>query len=246
MQKQIIGNATLYCGDVIDVLPLLEPGFDAVITDPPYSSGGLNKNMRTRLPSEKYAKGTHHAEFAGENRDQRSFAFWCTQWMTAAARLVRPAGYFMTFTDWRQLPLMTDVLQASGVLWRGIVVWDKTSQARAPHTGYFRHQAEYIVWGSLGRLEKVEGGPFHGVITERIKPSEKLHMTGKPVGLMEELVAPLASDAIVLDPFMGSGTTALPVLARGGRFTGIELTNEYFDIACRRIEQAQMSQDGQL
>ncbi|MCZ5321895.1 DNA methyltransferase [Escherichia coli] len=51
---------------------------------------------------------------------------------------------------------------------------------------------------------------------------------------MSELVKPLAPDAHVLDPFMGSGTTAIPVLARGGRFTGIEMTNQYFDIACAR------------
>ncbi|KFB90848.1 DNA methylase, partial [Trabulsiella guamensis ATCC 49490] len=126
-------------------------------------------------------------------------------------------------SDWRQLPVMTDVIQAGGVLWRGIVVWDKTASARAPHTGYFRHQAEYIVWGSTGMLEKVPGGPFPGVITERVKPAEKLHMTGKPVRVMDELVRPLADNARVLDPFMGSGTTALPVLARGGSFTGIEL-----------------------
>ena len=43
MQKQIIGNATLYCGDVLDVLPALSERFDAVITDPPYSSGGTHK-----------------------------------------------------------------------------------------------------------------------------------------------------------------------------------------------------------
>ncbi|KFB90926.1 DNA methylase, partial [Trabulsiella guamensis ATCC 49490] len=141
-------------------------------------------------------------------------------------------------SDWRQLPVMTDVLQAGGVLWRGIVVWDKTASARAPHTGYFRHQAEYVVWGSNGVLEKVPGGPFPGVITERVKPAEKLHMTGKPVRVMDELVRPLADNARVLDPFMGSGTTALPVLARGGSFTGIELKNEYFDIACARIERA--------
>ncbi|HIA7247607.1 TPA: DNA methyltransferase [Escherichia coli] len=166
--------------------------------------------------------------------------YWSTLWMSGAARLVRPGGYVMVFSDWRQLPTMTDVFQAGGVLWRGLVVWDKTQASRAPHTGYFRHQAEYVVWGSNGKLDKCpHGGPFPGVITQRVVPSEKLHMTAKPVQLMAELVKPLAPDAHVLDPFMGSGTTAIPVLARGGRFTGIEMTNQYFDIACARIEKAQ-------
>lgn len=238
MQKQVIGNATLFCGDVLEVLPQLSPGFDAVITDPPYSSGGLHKGLRAVQPSEKYTGNTNHAEFSGDNRDQRSWAFWCTQWLTMATRVARPGAYFMIFSDWRQLPTLTDALQAGGVLWRGLVVWDKTLSSRAPHTGYFRHQAEYVAWGSLGRLEKVQGGPFPGVITERVKPADRLHMTGKPVRVMDQLIQPLAADAHVLDPFMGSASTALPVLARGGSFTGIELTNEYFDIACARIERA--------
>lgn len=197
MQKQVIGKATLYCGDVLDVLPKLDGGlFDALITDPPYSSGGIHKSDRSMAPSQKYVNATHYSEFSGDNRDQRSWAFWCTQWMAMSTRLVRPGGYF-------------------------------------------RHQAEYIAWGSNGKLAQCPGGPFPGVITERVNPSEKLHMTAKPVRLMQELVRPLADDARVLDPFMGSGTTALPVLERGGTFTGIELTNQYFDIACARIEKAQ-------
>ncbi|EGT5658489.1 site-specific DNA-methyltransferase [Citrobacter braakii] len=240
MQKQVIGKATLYCGDVLEVLPTLDCGsFDALITDPPYSSGGIHKKDRSMAPSEKYVNATHYSEFSGDNRDQRSWAFWCTQWLAMTTRMVRPGGYFMVFSDWRQLPTLTDVLQAGGVLWRGLVVWDKTLSSRAPHTGYFRHQAEYVVWGSNGKLAQCpHGGPFPGVITERVNPSEKLHMTAKPVRLMQELVKPLADDANVLDPFMGSGTTALPVLERGGSFTGIELTNQYFDIACARIERA--------
>ncbi|EKN5996291.1 DNA-methyltransferase [Yersinia enterocolitica] len=240
MQKQIMGNATLYCGDVLDVLPALSTRFDAVITDPPYSSGGLHKNERSAQPSAKYLGNHLYAEFSGDNRDQRSWAFWSTRWLSMAARLVHSGGYMMVFSDWRQLPTLTDVFQAGGVVWRGLVVWDKTQSSRAPHTGYFRHQAEYIVWGSIGKLEKcLHAGPFPGVITERVNPSEKIHMTGKPVRVIEELVKPLAPSAHVLDPFMGSGTTALPVLARGGKFTGIELTNQYFDIACDRIEKAQ-------
>lgn len=239
MQKQVIGNATLFCGDVLEVLPQLSPGFDAVVTDPPYSSGGLHKGARSVQTSEKYVGNHNFAEFSGDNRDQRSWAFWCTQWLTMATQLVNPGGYFMVFSDWRQLPTLTDALQAGGVLWRGLVVWDKTQSSRAPHTGYFRHQAEYVAWGSIGPLAKcAHGGPFPGVITERVNPKEKLHMTAKPVAVMGKLIQPLAPSAHVLDPFMGSASTALPVLARGGSFTGIELTNEYFDIACARIERA--------
>ncbi|MCX8962148.1 site-specific DNA-methyltransferase [Erwinia psidii] len=226
MQKQVISNATLYCGDALEILPTLTPDVNGVITDPPYSSGGLNRNEL-------------HPELSGTDRDQRSWAFWCSQWIALSYRLMLPGAYFMAFTDWRFLPSMTDAVQAGGVMWRGLVVWDKTHSARAPHTGYFRHQAEYVVWGSTGKLARCpHGGPFPGVISCRVNPAEKLHMTGKPLPVMAELIKPLSDTAHILDPFMGSGSTAIPVLQRGGRFTGIEMSQEYFDIACTRIEQA--------
>lgn len=237
MQKEIIGNATLYCGDALEIIPTLSPGFDALITDPPYSSGGLHASARRINPAAKYVNNNLYLQFSGDQRDARSWSFWSVLWLARAVRLIKPGGYIMVFTDWRQLPALTDIFQAAGACWRGIIAWDKTLSSRAPHTGYFRHQCEYIVWGSVGDLPKCHhGGPFPGCISQRVIPSEKLHMTGKPVPLMAELARPLRPRAHVLDCFMGSGSTALPVLSRGGSFTGIELTPEYFDIACKRIE----------
>lgn len=237
MQKRIIGNASLFHGDALEILPTLQAGYDAILTDPPYSSGGLHAGARTAPPSAKYLGNTRYTDFSGDNRDARSWAFWSTLWLTQAVRLVKPGGYVMIFTDWRQLPALTDILQAAGVTWRGIVPWDKTLSSRAPHTGYFRHQCEYVVWGSVGMLPKCQhGGPFPGMVTQRVIPSEKFHITGKPLPLMDALLAPLAPGAHVLDPFMGSGSTGLSVLRRGGHFTGIELIADYFDISCRRME----------
>lgn len=87
-------------------------------------------------------------------------------WLQEARRILRPGARVMVFTDWRQLPLTTDALQCAGFLWRGVIAWDKGGAARAPHTGYFRHQCEYIVWGSLGPLDRAagQGGPFPGCV----------------------------------------------------------------------------------
>lgn len=80
--------------------------------------------------------------FSGDNRDQRSWCFWMTQWLALCQVRVKPGGYVMIFTDGRQLPMLTDAFQAGGFIWRGVIPWDKTESARAPHTGYFRHQCE--------------------------------------------------------------------------------------------------------
>lgn len=242
MQKEIIGNATLYCGDALEILPQLEPGFNGLITDPPYSSGGTFASGRQAPPDDKYGI-PGHLNFSGDNRDARSWTHWSMVWLGAAARLVDTGGYVMLFTDWRQLPATTDVMQGGGVIWRGIVPWDKTLSSRAPHKGYFRHQCEYIVWGSVGPIAKcTHGGPWPGLLTQRVIPAEKLHMTGKPVPLMDALIQPLAKPH-VLDPFMGSASTAIPVLRRGGHFTGIEMNQQVFDVACRRLEAELLKQN---
>ena len=142
MQKAVIGAATIYCGDSLEILRELTGEFDAVITDPPYSSGGMTRSDRQAKPSGKYVGNNNYHEFYGDNRDVRSWAFWMTQWMSQVNRLVKSGGYAMVFTDWRQLPTLTDVFQAGGFVWRGLIPWDKTLSTRAPHTGYFRHQCE--------------------------------------------------------------------------------------------------------
>ncbi|MCU6243835.1 site-specific DNA-methyltransferase [Enterobacter ludwigii] len=237
-QQQTIGNATLYCGDCMEILPHLGMA-DALITDPPYSSGGMTIGAKSQQPGSKYVNSKKYAEFYGDNRDTRSWVMWMTLWLGQAFSRLHDNSYVMLFSDWRQLPSTTDALQAGGFLWRGVVPWNKTASSRAPHTGYFRHQCEYIVWGSKGPLKKsAHGGPWSGLITQRVIPQEKQHMTAKPLALMSELIRPVTPSGIILDPFMGSGTTGVSAVESGRGFIGIELSTEYFDIACTRIEKA--------
>lgn len=101
---------------------------DAVITDPPYSSGGLFRSDRGRPPSEKYQQDktiVDYGEFSGDAKDGRSWTSWCAEWLDLCRRAVKPGGYVLSFVDWRQLPSLTDAFQWSGLVWRGIVAWDK-------------------------------------------------------------------------------------------------------------------------
>jgi hypothetical protein len=73
-------------------------------------------------------------------------------------------------------------------------------------------------------------------------PSDRDHPTQKPVGLMTDLIG-LFDGPLILDPFMGSGTTGVAAVQMGRDFIGIEREPKYFDIACRRIEDAQRQKD---
>lgn len=239
IEKVEMGNATLYLGDCFSVMEQL-PEVDAVITDPPYSSGGLHRSERMGSTTQKYVhNGTkvYRDDFDHDNKDQRSWTKWCAIWMQLAP--LRQGGYFMSFTDWRQLPALTDAMQWSGLIWRGVASWDKGLGSRAPHKGYFRHQCEYVAWGTRGRCEvATHGGPFPGAYRYPVLQSDKFHITGKPTPLMRDLCRIPEPGSLILDPFMGSGTTGVGALLEGRRFVGIETNPQIFEVACQRIEAA--------
>lgn len=244
-RKETIGNATLYLGDCMEILPALG-SVDAVITDPPYSSGGMVRGDRSAKTSSKYQHGDtvkRMPEFSGDSRDQRGWVAWCAIWLSQCRRITVPGGAVATFTDWRQLPCSTDALQAAGWVWRGIAVWDKGTAIPQPNA--FLAQCEYLTWGTNGPREvDYQGGAYLPGCFQVQAPKDREHITQKPVGLMQSICEIAPKGATVLDPFMGSGTTGVACLQSGRKFVGVEMSQAYFDIACRRIEQA--AKQGQL
>lgn len=234
-----LGNAKLYLGDCLEILPTLEH-VDAVITDPPYSSGGRTSGERTKNTSSKYQStglGKYFADFAGDNRDQRSWMLWMSLWLSLVAEKLPEGGMVCMFSDWRQLPACTDAIQIAGLVWRGIAVWDKMNARPMPNR--FRSQAEFVAWATKGqRSFDTKKATYHDGVFQFPPPStkEREHSTQKPVELMEKLVEVSNLGELVLDPFMGSGTTGIACAALGRSFIGIELTEHYFDVACRRLE----------
>jgi len=227
-------------GDALSLLPTLEAGsFDALITDPPYASGGLTAAARQRPPSEKYVRSDLHADFLGDERDQRSHLRWMVMWLSECARLLKEGSPVCVFTDWRQLPLTTDALQCAGFTWRGVTVWDKTEGVR-PQRGRFRNQAEYIVWGSKGAMPLDRNAPvLPGVIKAKVRRDDKLHMTGKPTDLMRQVVRICEGGGRILDPFAGSGTTLVAAQMEGFGWTGCEVTEHYAQVARSRLASLQ-------
>lgn len=242
LQLATIGGASLYCGDALEMLEELQAASaDALVTDPPYSSGGAFRGDRAMDTKTKYlSTGSGNVEktqdFGGDNRDQRAFHFWSVLWAGAALRICKSGAPGLFFSDWRQLPVSTDYLQGGGWVWRGIVPWAKKS-AR-PQMGRFSAQCEYVVWGSAGPLPVERGVGCLPGFYEFSYPSDREHITQKPVELMEAMVEICPAGGLVLDPFMGSGTTGVAAIRMGRRFVGCEQKPEYFDIACRRIEEA--------
>lgn len=236
---------TLHMGDCLSILPSIpSESVDAVIVDPPYSSGGRTIAERSRIPSDKYCFNQDpggYENFVGDNKDQLSWIVWTSLWLQECYRILRPGGYVLSFTDWRMIPASTHALQIADFTWRGMITWDKGRGARAPHKGYFRHQCEYLVWGTKGNcivppVNDPRGGPFDGCYSVPVRKADKFHMTGKPTELLRALVRCAPIGGTVLDPFMGSGTTGVAALLEGRHFIGIEKVPSIFSTAQKRIE----------
>ena len=122
-------NWRILHGDTLKLVKAFQPGiFDAVITDPPYASGGTKQNERNRTTNQKYSSmsaANALPDFDGDNKDQRSWTHWMAEWLYDVRKACKKGAPICLFIDWRQYPSITDALQWAGWIWRGTAVWDK-------------------------------------------------------------------------------------------------------------------------
>lgn len=235
------GGIKIFHGNALEVIPELSD-IDAVITDPPYSSGGAMRSDRITSTVAKYVTtgaGSKAAsrEFSGDNRDQRAYFAWSSLWMCFALQSSKPGANIFVFTDWRQLPTMTDAVQSGGWVWRGLGTWHKPGCRM--QRGGFSHSAEYVVWGSSGAWNRdVDYAPqnvfAHGMT------KDKIHIAEKPEPVMGWLVPFCPPEGVILDPFAGSGTTLRVAKNLGRRAIGIEIEERYCEMAANRLAQEVM------
>jgi site-specific DNA-methyltransferase (adenine-specific) len=237
------GRAICYLGDCRSILPTID-GADCLLTDPPYSSGGQFRGDRAQNVATKYVNnhsGGVRTDFAGDTRDQRAFLAWSSMVFADAFMACRPGAACLVFSDWRQLPTMTDAIQCGGWVWRNLVTWWKPGVRM--QRGRFSGSAEYVVYGTKGPPIEGEKSPQNVIQCAPVGGEEKQHIAEKPGQLLRHLLGVTAQGATVLDPFMGSGTTGAAALSIGRQFVGIEIDPAHFAIACRRIAEAARQPD---
>lgn len=207
-------GVTLYLGDCREILPTL-PKVDAVVTDPPYGIG-QDRGMGGG-GYDGFGGGVKRAPraYVGEWDSNRPNAETFALLMCASDRhIIWGGNYFSDCLPVSQKWLFWDKLQTMPTYSDGEMAWTSlpgTSTKKFTYNG--------------SGLMAVEKG--------------RQHPTQKPVELLKwclGLIPPPAD--LILDPFMGSGTTGVAAVKLGRKFIGIEIEPQYFDIACRRISEA--------
>jgi site-specific DNA-methyltransferase (adenine-specific) len=214
MNPVIIGDAILYLGDCREILPMLDR-VDAVVTDPPYgilNLEGVGSTTAIRKSPRQQGSGTLKNRILNTSQVE-----WDVAPTPEVFDLIRKAASDQIIWGGNYFPLPPA---------RGVLVWDKEQ----PWTNF--SQAE-IAWTSLNRPAAL----FKESAT-RGTPG-KQHPTQKPLSLMLWCLSLIPDAETLLDPYMGSGTTGVAAMQMSRKFVGIERDERYFDIACRRIEDAQ-------
>ena len=221
-RKEIIGDCTLYLGDCRDILPTLGK-VDAVVTDPPYGIGEAAGKAKTRtsgLTSKLRNAQIYRRDYGDDNWDDKPIDDDLLAMVMSAGRwnIVFGGNYY-------SLPKTK--------CW---LVWDKLN-------GETDFADCELAWtnlpGAVRRIQYLWNGCMRAGGETRGD-----HPTQKPIGVMKWCLERLPSGAIsILDPFMGSGTTAVACVKLGRTFIGIEREEKYFDIACDRIRKAYAQPD---
>jgi len=225
-EKVIIGDATLYLGDCMDILPTLDK-VDAVITDPPYGIGDTHAKHLSNVILKNGEQARQSLGFDGISQEQM---------LEMAKQWVEKANRWVVFTsEWKFMSALDD----AGLLVR-FGIWRKPDGAPQftgdrPGTGW-----EAIAICHRTGKKRWNGGGKHAFYTWAKGSNNSGHPTGKPIGLFSEFVQDFTEHKeTILDPFMGSGTTGVAAIQMGRKFIGIEREPKYFEIACERIENAQ-------
>lgn len=233
-------GCTIYHADCFDVLPDVA-GVGAIITDPPYSSGGAFRGDRAQTTTVKYVNSdtvAYRPEFGGDSRDQRSFLAWCSLWLNAARQACDSGAPLLSFIDWRQLPVFTDAVQAGGWTWRNLATWWKPGIRM--QKGRFSSSAEYVVYASNGPVTDGSGSPQNVFRCAPVANNERDHIAQKPVDVLRWLFHLVPAGAVVLDPFMGSGATLRAAKDCGHKAIGIDADERYCEAAARRLAQGSL------
>lgn len=229
---ETIGAATLYLGDCIELMPKIGP-VDHIIGDPPYEAimhASKNERAVQRIDGGPAISGLDFDAIDEIRAD-----------VVGLGALA--SGWFIMFCTSEGVGRWADQINASPMKYKRACVWikpDSTPQmnGQGPAQG-----AEHFVcaWAGTGHAKWNAGGK-RGVYTHCVNNPERTgeHPTEKPRRLMTEIIADFTNpNDLICDPFMGSGTTGVSAVQAGRRFVGIELNPVYFDLACKRIEDAQ-------
>lgn len=230
-------RCTMYFADALETLAMLPTAsVDAVVTDPPYSSGGRRENARS-IRKSMIRSMDDDDWIMGDGMSTAGFVWMMRTLAIEARRVLKPGGHLLAFIDWRMHSNLAAALESADLRQHPTLVWDKTQIGMG---AIFRNQHEWICHFTAGSPIPPQRRDVGNVIAcPPVRDGD--HPTQKPIPLMRTLVSVVCPEGgTVLDPFAGAGSTGVGAILEGRRFVGCEGSKHFVDVAVRRCREAQL------
>ncbi|HFI0541888.1 DNA-methyltransferase [Streptococcus suis] len=215
---------------------------DLILTDPPYNLGVFMKNRDTNLHKMR------DNFFGAAGWDDMEYDDWIESmdsFFNESSRIMKKGGSMIMFMSLIKIETIIQLATKHGFYYKTTGIWHKTNPMPRNMNLHFVNSTEawlYFTYRTRTGTFNNEGKLFHDFIeTSLVTKNEKIfgkHPTQKPIQLISHFVELLSNSGdLIVDPFMGSGTTGVVAKSLGRNFIGIELSEEYFDISSKRIEE---------
>lgn len=234
----------LYNDNCLNILSKIEESsIDLIITDPPYNLGNFMQDRDTNLHK---MRDNFFASAGWDNMDYEEWKASMDEFMKSASRVIKKGGTMIVFMSIIKVETVIELAQKYGFYYKTTGIWHKTNPMPRNMNLHFVNSTEawiYFTYKTRTGTFNNDGSMLHDFVETSVTPlSERSygkHPTQKPEKLMSYFVSVLSNENdTVLDPFMGSGTSGVVSKELGRNFIGIELNEDYFIIAGKRIQGA--------
>lgn len=239
--EKITKNSEIINNDCINVMKNLDNNsIDLIITDPPYNLGNFMHDRNTNLAK---MRDNHFAYSDWDNLEHEEWVSNMDDFFKESNRLLKKKGTLLMFMSLMKVETLIKLAEKHKFYYKTIGVWHKTNPMPRNMNLHFINSTEcwiyFINEGTTGTFNNE--GPIHDFIETSLTPmSEKKygkHPTQKPLKLINHFVNILSNKGdLILDPFMGSGSTGVSCELLNRNFIGIELDTNYYEIAKKRIK----------
>ncbi|KKI62576.1 MULTISPECIES: DNA (cytosine-5-)-methyltransferase [Staphylococcus] len=227
-------NIKIYNGDSYDLFNELSSDglvVDHIITDPPYNISKTNNFSTMRNPR----KGIDFGEW---DKDFNLYS-----WIAPYSSILKKGGSIIIFCSYRYISYFIDELEKNNLIVKDVLKWEKTNPMPRNVNRRYVQDTEFAIWavkkGEKWTFNKPDNISYlrSKYETSTVSGKERTsHPTQKSVKLMKEIInIHTNSDDVILDLFMGSGTTGVASVELNRKFVGIEIDKDYFDLSRRRL-----------
>ena len=254
-KKDFIINNIIF-GDCLSKLKLIqEQSVDLILTDPPYNASNKKIELLNNKTGGAYYK-------INENWDKfgyyTNYLNWTKQWLLQCNRVLKNTGSILICCSMHNIAEIIISLKELSYKELNIITWKKTNPMPNITKRMLTHSTEFVVWFAKNKdwifnyeeMKKYNNGKQLKDVwefslcqgTERIKGknNRSAHPTQKPLRLFNRLIEMASNENdLVLDPFIGSGTTAVSCIKLKRKYIGIENNIDYYNLAKQRIENEQ-------